>query len=123
MSKLDQLIAKALSTDSEEEAMTCLRFARKHAKTEKAGTAPTQKKPTPESYEIQHLRDQVRTLKAMYADSSTRAQYFMEQMTQVQLDRLKVNRKLYRSEQHVNIFKMIAALLAVSLITTIMVLL
>ena len=43
MSNINQLLAKAMSTTSEEEAMTCLRMARKKGKTFESNTADTYK--------------------------------------------------------------------------------
>jgi hypothetical protein len=123
MSKLDQLIAKALSTDSEEEAMTCLRFARKQAKTETVSKVSQPQTPIKELREIYNLREQLRILDIRYRDSATRAHYFMERMMQAQLDRNLIKQKLDKSELKTGTFKLLTAVFAFALISTILIML
>ena len=80
-SKTDQLIAKALSTTSEDEAIACLRMARKH---NTGGGTTTQsttsnndweaaaRKYNKRAYELQEELKVVKIQRQIYADSSAR---------------------------------------------------
>lgn len=123
MSKLDQLIAKALSTDSEEEAITCLKFARKHASSDNTVKSFSKQEKTAQSIESQQLREQLRILNHMYTDAATRAQYFMNELTKTQIERNVVTRKLAEITLHKGMWKLFSVMLSVTLIGTILVLL
>lgn len=93
MTKVDQLIAKAMSTSSEEEAITCLKFARKEAS--KSGhTAKTAVEPN-QSHIIYDLQRKLQILENMYREAHNRGTYFMNEMTQAQIDREKF-RSMYQ---------------------------
>ena len=80
-SKTDQLIAKALSTTSEDEAIACLRMARKHntGGTTIQSTASAERdwealarKYHKAAYELQEELKLVKRQRQLYADSSAR---------------------------------------------------
>lgn len=102
MTKVDQLIAKAMSTTSEEEAISCLKFARKEASksgyTPKQTAEPKQATPSYESYTIYDLQNKLKILENMYRDAHNRGTYFMNEMTKAQIDREKF-RSMYQNEK------------------------
>jgi ubiquinone/menaquinone biosynthesis C-methylase UbiE len=99
MTKVDQLIAKAMSTSSEEEAITCLKFARKEAiksgYTPKSADEPKKTSSSYDSYTIYDLQRKLQILENMYREAYNRGTYFMNEMTKAQLDREKF-RSMYQ---------------------------
>ncbi len=108
MTKVDQLIAKAMSTSSEEEAIACLKFARKEAG--KSGYTQTQTKTqTANSNTILDLQYKLRIAQNLYLEANQRGDYFMKEMTKAQIDREKY-RTLYNNEKtSKGFFKMLLA--------------
>lgn len=94
MTKVNQLLEKALSTSSEDEAISCLRLARKRHTGETVSVSPSTasskfndgvdwKKETYKYYNIAVERDNLLT------ESRKRAEYFMKEMTKAQIERNK----------------------------------
>lgn len=91
MSQVEKLVAKALSTSSEEEALAALRIARKKYT---GGSVPVSSPHNWEALARQYhgiAVDRDGRLKS----SNDRAQYFMDEMTKAQLERAK-----YRTMYH-----------------------
>lgn len=94
MTKVNQLLEKALSTSSEDEAISCLRLARKRHTGETVSVSPDSSTNTTKVsdginwkieahkyYDIAIERDR------LLSESRKRADYFMKEMTQAQIDR------------------------------------
>ncbi len=119
MSKVQQLIAKALSTNSEEEAIACLRIARKQS--DKTFTAqqpqpqPQQQQSAKGSFREIHLEQQLTILNRMYTDTVGRAGYFMDQVNRVNTENSKLRKQNLSLENSLFTFKALTLCLTVGL--------
>lgn len=118
MSKVQQLIAKALSTNSEEEAFTCLRMARKQS--DKTFTVAEPKQPTPQNtFREIHLEQQLTVLNRMYKDAHTRAGYFMDEMTKAKIEKNKLASQVRSLNETVSLYKFALAIAAIAAIAAV----
>ena len=89
MSKVDQLLAKAMSTSSEDEAIACLKMARKQGNTVEIKTVKPQKEQTPSVSEQKLKADLMKAVNAaqtwcnMYANEVTAKQKYQAECTRL----------------------------------------
>lgn len=105
MSKVNQLLEKAISTPSEEEAISCLRMARKHGRSEAVSVSNT---PNREEYwkvQANKYFELAQRASANATKSSNSAMHFMVEMQKAQLERNRAVAEKNAAELHATIWK------------------
>lgn len=109
MSKVNQLLEKAISTSSEEEAVSCLRMARKH---HKGGSVSVSTSSTSDGKSAQYWKEQALRLARHQAD-------YLGRYNTALVENTKLRREVNAAETTGMVYKILIFSLSIMLVTAV----